>query len=300
MPVNEVRLLIVPYELGRLRDGVGRGPEHLLERGARDALSAHGVAVRTEVLELAERAESDVDVSFELIRMVADRVRDAVHDGAFPVVLSGSCFVAVGVVAGLQERSPGVLWFDAHADFNTPETTISGYFDGMGVAVLTGSAWQGMLATVGGARPLAETAVALAGARDFDEPEKVRLDASQLRWLPARTIRTPAPLLHGLEQLSPSPSGLYVHIDLDVLDVDEARVNVYSAPDGVSAAQLESLVAAVLDGGQARALSLTAYDPACDTEDRVPPVALRLLGLVAGYVARLPPAVADPEGGIRR
>ena len=54
-------------------------------------------------------AESDVDASFELIRMVAARVEEAVSDGAFPVVLSGSCFVAVGVVAGLKERSPGVL-----------------------------------------------------------------------------------------------------------------------------------------------------------------------------------------------
>ena len=165
----------------------------------------------------------------------------------------------------------------------------------MGVAVLTGSAWQGLLATVQDAQPLPETAVVLAGARDFDEPEKLRLDASQLRWLPAQTIRAPAPLLQGLEQLSPSLSGLYVHIDLDVLDVDEARVNVYSAPDGLSAAQLESLVAAVLDGGQARALSLTAYDPACDAEDRVPPVALRLLGLVSRYAR----CREDREAGVR-
>ena len=79
------------------------------------------------------------------------RVRLARQDGAFPVVLSGSCFAAVGVVAGLEESEPSVVWFDAHADFNEPVTSVSGYFDGMGLAVLTGSAWQGLLATVPGA-----------------------------------------------------------------------------------------------------------------------------------------------------
>jgi arginase len=186
--MGDIRLLIVPYELGGLREGVGRGPERLLERGALEALRSCGAAVRTEVLELRERTESEADACFALIRLVADRVAAAVREGAFPVILSGSCSVAVGIVAGLGERSPRVLWLDAHADFNTPATTIEGYFDGMGLAVLTGSAWQGLLATVEGARPLPETAVVLAGARDFDEPEKERLDDEQLNALVAEVL----------------------------------------------------------------------------------------------------------------
>ncbi len=286
--MSDIRLLIVPYELGGLREGVGRGPERLLEHGALEAVRSRGAAVRTEVLELQERTESEVDACFALIRLVADRVAAAVREGAFPVVLSGSCFVAVGIVAGLGERSPGVLWLDAHGDFNTPATTIEGYFDGMGLAVLTGSAWQGLLATVDGARPLPETAVVLAGARDFDEPERERLDASAVSWLPPRSIDSPEPVLRALDGLSPAVSGLYVHVDLDVLDADEARVNIYSAPDGLRAEQLDALVAAVLDEKPVHALSLTAYDPRCDPEDRVPPVALGLLERVARRVARAP------------
>jgi arginase len=281
--VNEIRLLIVPYELGTLQ-GVGRGPERLLELGAEDALGAHGAALRTEVLELDEKFSNEVDASFALIRMISERVRDAVRARAFPVVLSGSCFASVGIVAGLEETSPGVVWFDAHADFNTPETTISGYFDGMGLAVLTGSAWQAMLATVEGARPLPETAAVLAGARDFDEPEVPRLEASGIKHLPPASLRSPEPLLRAVADMTPSPSGIYVHIDLDVLDTEEARVNVYSAPDGLSATELDGLVDRLVSDCPVRALALTAYDPECDIDDRVPPIAIRILERVGERV----------------
>ena len=275
--MSEIRLLVVPYELGGLRHGVGRGPERLLERGAEEALAGSGADVRTEVLELEEEFDNEIDASFALIRMLSAEVRESVRDGAFPVVLSGSCFASVGIVAGLDEPSPGVVWFDAHGDFNTPETTESGYFDGMGLAVLTGSAWQGMLATVEGAKPLPETAAVLAGARDFDDAEIPRLEESAIAHLHPGRLDSAEPLLAAVAGMAPTPTGIYVHVDLDVLDTDEARVNIYSAPDGLSAADLEGLVDALVSGVPVRALSLTAYDPQCDVDDRVPPIAMRIL-----------------------
>jgi arginase len=195
--------VVVPYELGRLREGVGCGPEHLLEHGAEAALRSGGADVRTHLVELDDRfnasGSGDGDAAFELIRLVALEVRRARADDAFPVVLSGSCFAGVGVVAGLDEPAPGVVWFDAHADFNEPATSISGYIDGMGLAILTGGAWQAMLATVPGARPVPSSSVVLAGARDFDPPEEVRLAAAPIVHVTAdRCVRrmpwsTPSP-----------------------------------------------------------------------------------------------------------
>jgi arginase len=283
--VSEIRLLVMPYELGRPRDGVGRGPERLLAEGAEGVLAAQGAEVARMVLELDGGEDNEIDASFELIKLVASAVRDAVRDGAFPVLLSGSCFAAVGVVAGLEEQSPGVVWFDAHGDFNTPETTIYGYFDGMGLAVLTGSAWQQMRSGVEGAKPVPESAVVLAGARDLDPPEVPRLEASDITHLPPRRIRSPDALLAAVDGLSPRPTGLYVHVDLDVLDIDEARVNRYSAPGGITADELESLVDSLLADQRVRAVSLTAYEPDIDTAGAVPPIANRLLGVVAERVA---------------
>jgi arginase len=184
------------------------------------------------------------------------------------VVLSGSCcFAALGVMAAMDESAPGVVWFDAHGDFNTPETTNLGYFDGMGLAVLTGSAWQGMLRTVPGAKPLPESAIVLAGARDFDDDEARRLRDSEMKHLPAEEIASGDELDGAMAALEPEPTGLYLHVDLDVLDPEqEAPANVYSAPGGITAEQLAARVEQVLRTGSVRAFALTAYDPECDAE----------------------------------
>jgi len=281
------RLIVVPYELGRLREGVGRGPERLLEAGAEAALAASGGPVRTELIEIeaswSATGVGEVDACFELIRRVAAQVREALTAGEFPVVLSASCFAGVGVVAGIEEAAPAVVWLDAHSDFNSPDTTIEGYFDGMGLAVLTGGAWQGMLATVPGARPVPESAVVLAGARSFDPPEVARLGASRVTHLPPEEL---GGLTTAVRAISPAPTGVYLHVDLDVLDLAEAHVNVYGAPDGPTGLELCDLVAGVARSCPVRAVSLTAYDPGFDSAERVPPIALELLRRIGGTIPR--------------
>jgi arginase family enzyme len=107
--MSEIRVVVVPYELGRLRDGVGRGPERLLELGAEDALASAGATVRTEMIELDDRygasGSGDVGAAFELIRPVSDRARLAREERAFPIVLSGSCFAGSACVSVISARS---------------------------------------------------------------------------------------------------------------------------------------------------------------------------------------------------
>lgn len=287
--MTEIRLLVVPYEVGAPRMGVGRGPERLLEAGAEEALASAGAEVELEIVELREHERdrsgaSEVGAAFELVGLVAARVRQALDDDAFPVVLSGSCFAGIGVVAGIAESFPGVVWFDAHGDFNTPDSTVDGYVDGMGVAILTGAAWPTMVDGVG-ATTVPESAVVLVGARDFDDLEERRLGASDVRHLAPLDIDSGEAVALAADELEPAPTGLYVHVDLDVLDSDEARVNIYSVPGGLSAAQLESQVRALLDSHPVRAFSLTAYDPEVDEDERVPPIAIRLLQAVAERIS---------------
>jgi arginase len=283
--VQEIVAVVVPYELGRLRDGVGRGPEHLLGHGAEAALGSTGASVRTRVIELDDRFGSsgsgDGDAAFELMRLVAIEVRRAREAGAFPVVLSGSCFSAVGIVAGLDEAVPGVVWFDSHADFNEPATTISGYIDGMGLAILTGSAWQSMLAAIPGARPVPEASVVLAGARDFDPPEETRLGASGVIHMTSDQLRSPASLIEAVHGIAPEVTGLYVHLDLDVLDASVAAANLYSTPNGLDGDEVDALVASLLRELPVRAVALTAFDPTRDAADRVTPIAIRVLRTIA-------------------
>ena len=287
--MTEIRLLVVPYEVGAERLGVGRGPERLLEAGAEAALASRGAEVRLEFIELREHRRdesgaSEAGSAFELIQLVAEHAGAAVSDGAFPVLLSGSCFAGVGMASGLRDDSLGVIWFDAHGDFNTPESTIDGYFDGMPVAILTGSAWPTLIDRAG-VTTVPESAVLHVGARDFDPPELLRIEASALVRVPSEEIDTDDSVARAAERLSPPPSGLYLHLDLDVLDSGDARVNIYSVPDGLTAALLEAQVRSLLASGRIRGVSLTAYDPQVDEDGQVPPIALRLLEGVAEQLA---------------
>jgi hypothetical protein len=128
---------------------------------------------------------------------------------------------------------------------------------------------------------LPESTVILAGARDFDPPEESRLRASQIVHLAPGHVRSPETLVEAIRAVSPEITGLYVHLDLDVLDIEVARVNVYGSAGGLDGDQLDGLLGALMRSFPVRAVSLTAYDPASDVEERVPPIAVRLLRTVA-------------------
>jgi arginase len=258
-----VTLIQVPYHLGRERVGLGAGPERLAEVLATDA----------EVVTVERPGEfsNEVAASFAVIRALAARVHDAVAAGSFPVVVAGNCSSALGTVAGLGGENLGVVWFDAHGDFHTPETSESGFFDGMALAMLTGSGWRAARATVDGLRPVPERSVVLVGARDLDAGEDDRLRDSEV----ALTGREG--LERHLDRLRERIADVYVHVDLDVLDPAEGRVNSWAAPDGLSTRDVESAIDEIGRRFTIRGAALTAYDPRCDPDGRVPAAAASIL-----------------------
>jgi arginase len=178
---------------------------------------------------------------------VAEAVSGVAADGGHPVVVSGDCFAAVGVVAGLQAagQTVGIVWFDAHGDVQTPETTASGYIAGMPLRLLTGYRPE-LIAGRLGLRPVPEEHIVLAGARDLDPPEERYLAASAIRQRDVAGLA--AADLPGLP--------LYVHVDLDVLDPDEAPGLRFPTPGGPSAAQLAGALRMLLDTGRVAAITL--------------------------------------------
>jgi arginase len=251
---------------------MGRGPLHLLRHGLAERLSAGGREVRVAVVEADDALPpAEIRTAFELAGRVADAVRSAVARGDFPLVLAGNCNTALGTVAGLGHPS-AVVWFDAHADFNTPETTVSGFLDGMALATLTGRCWTRAASAIPGHRPVADVDVALVGARDLDEGERDLLSASAVRLVPPGVVRTRgarAALTEALDGPARRGRPAYVHVDLDVLDPAEARANALAAADGLSVDELCAAIHAVAERCPIAAAALTAYDPAADEGDRV-------------------------------
>src|SRR4051812_28700517 len=185
-----VHLIAVPYDSGRRGECMGAAPGMvmpLLER----RLSDGGHRVQCVTVEApADAWRAEIRTAFDLARGVARAVRDALDAGAFPLVLSGNCGpAAIGCVAALQ-NAPAVCWFDAHGDFNTPETTIGGFLDGMALATLTGRCWRELARDVSGFRQVDERSVALIGARDLDPLEAEQLEASQIRQVPPGEFRS--------------------------------------------------------------------------------------------------------------
>jgi arginase len=281
----DIALIVVPYDSGQRGQRMGRGPLHLLEHGAITALEAHGHRVAQEMVETPPRFWPEPNAAFLLQREVATRVAAARTRGAFPIVLSGNCNTAVGTVSGIGPSSTAIVWLDAHGDLNTPESTPSGYIDGMSLSMVTGTCWRRMTASVPGFAPIPEERVILVGARDLDDGERAVIESSPITHVQASAVRT-----DGVERaLGPAVDArrgraeqVYLHLDLDVHDPDDAQANGYPAPEGLTRAHVRDVVNVVADRIPIAAAAITAFDPDYDASGRMLVGAMELLITVAG------------------
>jgi len=286
-----IHLIQVPYDSGHRNARMGRGPLHFHEHGAADRLRAAGHEVAESLIEVPSPFPTEIGTSFALHRALADTVRDVVAVERFPLILAGNCGSALGTVSGLRSATPhdsspvGVIWLDAHADFNTPDTTTSGFIDGTALATLTGQCWHALTSTIPGFRPVSDAHVVLVGARDIDPAEELRLARSHVIRVEAARLRVEgagsAGALHdALTELARrNVARMYLHIDLDVHDPADVQANQYAAPGGLAPSTVRDLVTVVAGRFEIVAAAMTAYDPTCD--ERMLGVGLDLISRIA-------------------
>jgi arginase len=224
-------------------------------------------------------------MAHELHRAVATAVSSALERKSFPLVLSGNCNVAVGVVAGMRTArvaSPAVCWFDAHADFNTPETTIGGFLDGMAVSMIAGKCWRELTAQVPGFVPIPETQILMIGTRDIDPLEREMLEASAIR-----VATRPASIAADVEAIiaSAKTTDSYLHVDLDSLDASEGSANGFAVSGGLTRSQLLDSVDTIGARSRIRAVTISAYDPDCDSDDRIGHIAIEVAARILSSVS---------------
>ncbi len=241
--IQRVHILGAPLDLGAGRRGVDMGPSalRLTQVGARlQALGLEVVDQGNVDVAVAEATRAGdpqsryLDEVAATCRQVFEHVRRTVADGAIPLTLGGDHSIAVGsvgaVAAAHAERGAriGLLWIDAHADINTPETTPSGNVHGMPLAALLGRG-PGALVEIGGAGPkVAPENVALVGIRALDEAEKraVRdsgVHAYTMSDLDRRGISDV--MREALEHVLSGTAGVHVSLDADGLDPEiEERI----------------------------------------------------------------------------
>lgn len=269
---------------------MGRGPLELAEKGLAAFLSDRGHETRPASVEADLDFPAENAVAFQLAGVLAREVRAAREAGSSPLVLAGNCNSCLGTVPGLGADRVGVIWFDAHGDFNTPETSASGFLDGMALATLTGRCWAAAVGTIPGFAPIPEERVVLVGIRDLDPEEERALVESRISVVAPELVGergVEATLAPALERLEERVEEVYVHVDLDVLDPEVARANAFAAPGGLSLEDLLACIEEIAARFDLVGAALTAYDPAADPDRRALGAAFEV---AAGLAARATPS----------
>lgn len=187
-----------------------------------------------------------------LHRQISTFVSESVRRGNRPVSVAGDCCSAIAVLAGLQQAGvdPVVIWLDAHGDFNTAETTVTGFLGGMPLAMMTGRGDQSLMRGAS-CRHVSDEDVLLTDARDLDPAE-----AGLLRDSSVRRVVDPAAVVGAL----PPDRPLFVHFDTDFLNPLDAPAMLYPTAGGPRLADALALAADLARTDRIAAVSVTAWD----------------------------------------
>ena len=236
--------------------GQSRGPTTMATGGVQQIIEGMGAIVRVDEAKLTATEETEYG-GWKRLGMALGHFADIVarneRDGFFTVGLLATCPSMPGLVAGLQHSGPtaapikvGMLWLDAHPDFNTPETTRSGSLGGMPVAVATGRALHRMRLDARLDPPMSDRHVVMAGVRLTDPLEQQLLDSSAIEQLSVDDLRRMTPAVFAqLDRLNQETDKIYIHIDMDVLDPREVMGHGNKVPNGPSSEELAALFEAI-------------------------------------------------------
>jgi len=273
----DLQIIQVPYDSGHKSVRTGRGPDHFLQHRVDQLLRDCGHQVGVTRIETTAPLPTEIETAFDLNRLLAGQVSLAVSRNRFPLVLAGNCNSCLGTIAGIGQRQLGIVWFDAHGDFNTPETTVSGFLDGMGLAMAAGHCWRLMLNTIPGFSPIPEANILHIGARDLDPAEEQLLRQSEVGLVtPGEGSLRPA-VEAAIGRLRAKVATIYLHVDVDVLDAGAALPNRFAAPGGLPVEFIEEIIARLKEQFDVAAGAITSFDPGYDQNDQVLEAGLRII-----------------------
>ena len=203
---------------------------------------------------------------------LAKAVEEGCIEGAVPVSIAGDCCAAIPMLAGLRRSGihPLLIWFDAHGDFNTWETSPSGFLGGMPLAMLVGKGEQTLLEGLH-LDPMEEERVILTDARDLDPDEKVLVDRSMLTHLPDT---------RELLDYTFSENPLWIHFDTDILDPEDVPAQNYPAPGGIRKEELKEVFQYLAKTGLIAGISLSSWAPDLPGAEQSRDVSLELLEIL--------------------
>jgi len=300
VPAKTVTIIGVPLDLGAGRRGVDMGPSAFRVAGLAERVRELGYDVRDAgdlPVKIAEtQSPGDPRQKYLVeIRKVCERLRDsveaAVGQGSVPVVLGGDHSIAMGTIAGLARRfrkgneKVGLIWFDAHADANTPETSPSGNIHGMPLAVALGLG-EPSLVNLAGFQPMVEgSRASLVGIRDVDPAERANVKASgigafTMRDVDERGMR--AVMEEAIERATSGTAGFHVSFDMDGIDPSAAPGVGTPSPGGLSYREAHLAMEMLADTGKVVAAEFVEVNPVLDHKNGTARLAIELIASLLG------------------
>lgn len=268
-----IALVAVPFATDVARWGAANGPHAFLDAGLIDAISARGHHVSAPVWIDFPRDERTRDTVTNLGRIAARAsaaISAALRDGADLVLaLEGNCTHAPGAAGGLARAAgaAGIVWFDAHGDMNTTQTTLTGLWGGMPYAVALGWGLDDWRLAAGLDQPVRAEAAALVGASDLDPAELDALARHPILRADATDLTDPAGvarLERDLAARAAEAPAWYLHLDVDVAGPEIVPGALTPAPHWPPRQRLIEAAAATARAVPVRVFGLAAYDPAGD------------------------------------
>lgn len=268
-PVS-VALIKMPYVGERNVPELSPAPDHLVEGGLAAALEAAGARVTpASTARLAGQEERAYGAWHRLALAnghLAGLVAASIRDGDLAVGLLANCSSLLGMLGGVQASGPagrplrvGLVYIDAHGDFNTPETTLSGMLGGMDVASAAGLCLTNLRRDSKLRQPLPMRAIVLAGVRDTDPLEQQLIERSRVARLSVDDLRSRgAAFRRVLADLSQRVDRIYVHVDMDVLDPREVAGHSLAVANGPTSAELAVAIAEMFKDPKAVAFGVAS------------------------------------------
>jgi arginase len=272
--LRSIGVIGITHNVGWKGEGLDKGPAALRKAGIVGQLSQVAEMV-ADLGDVEANLPPPDDTNPRLLnpyqvvavcRAVAPRVRSACEQGYFPLILGAEDSVIMGIIEGLKQgfgETIGLIYMDAHGDFNTPDTTPSGLIGGMDVALLAGHG-PDLLTSIFGHKPqLREEQITLFGVRDLDPPEREMLVKSKVHLYTMDKVRELGPeraMKEATEKLLRASKRLYIHIDIDVLDPKEIGATQLPVPDGLGLTECSTALRVVRQSGRLCGLDVMVFN----------------------------------------
>ncbi len=251
--------IIAPPTMESHQDPVARESGHALagkayqESGLYDKFDIARID-EPRLTESTRTGDPVLDVA-EVNREVATLVADAIADGSFPVLAGGTCNHLPGVIGGLQtaygaEARIGLLWLDAHGDFNTPSTTMSGMLGGMPVAVVAGLCHPPIREAAGIRSPLSTDRIVMVDVRNLDPEEERLIRSTDVEIVGFGPNEDVSAIRDAIQRLAERVDLIDLHIDADILDVQFQPNHPTAEPNGPGVDAVVAVIDAAFDTGK--------------------------------------------------